>query len=156
MTNVVTLHLDSLAVVYKELGIEKYVHALGHNDPGLSGNGWDGIRCREEVEKSHFKHIARMAKKLEGIPEGNGSMLDNTLIVYLSCSGGAHHDGQKDWPFVLVEGMAKKLKMGQYLEFSSYKENGHRTIANLYLSFMEAAGMNSLQPLANSTAVFDT
>ena len=64
-----------------------------------------------EVEKSHFKHIAKMAKTLEGIPEGNGNMLDNTLIVYMSCSGGAHHDGQKDWPFVLVGGMAKKLKM---------------------------------------------
>lgn len=40
-------------------------------------------------------------------------------------------------------GMAKKLKMGQYLEFSGYKEKGHRTIANLYLSFMQAAGMNA-------------
>jgi hypothetical protein len=124
MTNVVSLHLDSLAVIYKELGIEKYVHALGHNDPGLSKN-------------------AKMAKKLESIPEGNGNMLDNTLIVYTSCSGGAHHDGQKDWPFVLVGGMAKKLKMGQYLEFSGYKEKGHRTIANLYLTFMQAAGINA-------------
>jgi hypothetical protein len=143
MTNVVSLHLDSLAVIYKELGIEKYVHALGHNDPGLSGNGWDGARCRMEVEKSHFKHIAKMAKTLDAIPEGNGNMLDNTLIVYLSCSGGAHHDGQKDWPIVLVGGMAKKLKMGQYLEFSGYKEEGHRTIANLYLTFMHAAGINA-------------
>jgi len=145
MTNVVSLHLDSLGVTYKELGIEKYVHALGHNDPGLSENGWDGARCRKEIEKSHFKHIANMARTLEGIPEGNGNMLDNTLIVYLSCSGGAHHDGQKDWPFVLVGGMDKKLKMGQYLEFSGYKEKGHRTIANLYLSFMQAAGMNPPQ-----------
>ena len=143
MTNVVSLHLDNLAVVYKELGIEKYVHALGHNDPGLSGNDWDGVRCRKEIEKSHFKHIARMARTLEGIPEGNGSMLDNTLIVYLSCSGGAHHDGQKDWPFVLLGGMAKKLKMGQYVEYAGYKEKGHRTIANLYLTFMHAAGMNA-------------
>jgi hypothetical protein len=56
-----------------------------------------------KVGKSHFKHIAKMAKTL------NGNMLDNTLIVYLSCSGGAHHDGQKDWPFVLVGGMLKQL-----------------------------------------------
>ena len=70
-------------------------------------------------------------------------MLDNTLIVYLSCSGGAHHDGQKDWPFVLVGGMAKKLKMGQYVEYAGYKDQGHRTIANLYLTFMHAAGINA-------------
>lgn len=143
MTNVVSLHLDNLAVIYKELGIQKYVHALGHNDPGLSGEGWDGVRCRMEVEKSHFAHIAKMAKKLDSIPEGNGSMLDNTLIVYVSCSGGAHHDGQLDWPFVLVGGMAGKLKMGQYIEYPKYKDEGHRTIGNLYLSLMQAAGMNA-------------
>ncbi|MFT5498365.1 MAG: hypothetical protein ACI9TH_003777 [Kiritimatiellia bacterium] len=143
MTNVVTLHLDNLAVVYRELGIQKHVHALGHNDPGLSGDGWDGVRCRTEVEKSHFKHIANMASKFDSIPEGNGSMLDNTLIVYVSCSGGDHHDGQLDWPFVLVGGMANKLNMGRYIEYPKYKDAGHRTISNLYLSLMHAAGMNA-------------
>ena len=70
-------------------------------------------------------------------------MQRNTLIVYLSCSGGAHHDGQKDWPFVLLGGMEKKLKMGQSFEFSGYKEKAHRTIANPYLSFMHAAGIEA-------------
>jgi hypothetical protein len=143
MTNVLTLHLDNLAVIYKELGIQKHVHALGHNDPGLSGEGWDGVRCRMEVEKSHFTHIAKMAKTFDRIPEGNGTMLDNTLIIYTSCSGGAHHDGQLDWPFVLVGGMAGKLKMGQYIEYPKYKDKGHRTLGNLYLSLMHAAGMNA-------------
>ena len=76
-----------------------------------------GVCCREEIEKSHFKHIAKMDKTLKGIPKGNRSMRDNILILYLSCFVGAHHDGQKDWPFVIVEGMAKKLKMGQHLKF---------------------------------------
>jgi hypothetical protein len=37
--------------------------------------------------------------------------------------------------------MADKLRMGRYLEFPKYREGGHRTIGNLYLSFMHAAGM---------------
>jgi hypothetical protein len=92
-----------------------------------------------EVEKSHFAHIAKMATKLDSIPEGNGSMLDNTLIVYVSCSGGAHHDGQLDWPFVLVGGMARKLKMGQYIEYPKYKDEGHRTIVQP-LPLLDAGG----------------
>ena len=32
--------------------------------------------------------------------------------------------------------------MGRYLEFPKYREEGHRTIGNLYLSFMKAAGMD--------------
>ena len=35
------------------------------------------------------------------------------------------------------------MKMGKYIEFSGYKEKGHRTIANLYLSFMHAAGIEA-------------
>jgi|TARA_B110000196_G_C20953085_1_gene570277 hypothetical protein len=39
--------------------------------------------------------------------------------------------------------MANKLKMGRYIEYPKYREEGHRTIANLYLSLMLAAGMQT-------------
>ena len=70
-------------------------------------------------------------------------MLDNTMIVYLSCAGGQHHDGQRDWPFVLVGGMGDRLKSGRYIQYPSYQKRGHRTIANLYMSFMQAAGLET-------------
>ena len=37
--------------------------------------------------------------------------------------------------------MANKLNMGRYNEHLKHRETGHRTIANLYLSLMRAAGM---------------
>ena len=70
-------------------------------------------------------------------------MLDNTTIVYMSCAGGSHHSGQTDWPFVLVGGMQDRLKMGRYIQYPSYQKAGHRTIANLYLTLMQAAGMQT-------------
>ena len=70
-------------------------------------------------------------------------MLDNTMIVYMSCNGGDHHGGQADWPFVLVGGMAGKVRMGRYLEYPKYRAEGHRTIGNLYLSLMQAAGLST-------------
>ena len=143
MTNVVTLNVDNLGILYRELRIEKDVHSLGHNGAGNSGDGWDGIRCRVEIEKSHAQQLAKMATTLAATPEGNGSMLDNTLILYTSCSGGAHHDGQRDWPFVLLGGMANKLQLGRYIEYDQYKAPGHRTIANLYLTLMHAAGLKA-------------
>ncbi|HIK94960.1 MAG TPA: hypothetical protein EYG03_23695 [Planctomycetes bacterium] len=72
-------------------------------------------------------------------------MLDNTLIVYLSCASGDHHGGQADWTFILLGGMAGKLKMGRYMEYPKYQEKGHRTIANLYPSLMHAAGMEAAE-----------
>lgn len=143
LTNVITLRPDTLGVQYSGLGLSNSVHAIGHLQDGKASNGWTGHQARMEIEKVQLKSIAAMAKKLDGIPEGNGTMLDNTLIVYLSCAGGDHHGGQADWPFILLGGMAGKLKMGRYIEYPKYQEKGHRTIANLYLSLMHSAGMEA-------------
>ncbi|RCL34158.1 MAG: DUF1552 domain-containing protein [Verrucomicrobia bacterium] len=142
LTNVVTVRPDTLGVEYRELGISNSVHALGHLGENKATNGMNGNEARAAVERLHLDGIAEMAGKLDGISEGDGTMLDHTLIVYMSCSGGDHHGGQADWPFLLVGGSSGRLRMGRYLEFPKYREEGHRTIGNLYLSFMKAAGMD--------------
>lgn len=139
LTNVVTLRPDTLGTVYKGLGYTKGLHTLGHG--GDAGNGFDSPTARKHIDKHHLGLIARMAAKFESIPEGDGTMLDNTLIVYTSCAGGSHHGGQQDWPFVLVGGIANKLKAGQYLQYPTYQQRNHKTIANLYMSILQAAGI---------------
>ena len=143
LTNVITLRPDTLGVKYSELKLTNTVHALGHLQENKASNGWTGHQARMEVEKLHLKQIADMAEKFAGIPEGNGTMLDNTLIIYTSCSSGDHHCGGHDWPFILLGGMDRKLNMGRYLEYPKYGSKGHRTVGNLYLSLMQAAGMNT-------------
>jgi hypothetical protein len=143
LTNVITLRPDTLGVKYSELGLSNSVHALGHLQENKASNGWTGHQARMEVEKLHLKQIAKMAKKFAGIPEGNGSMLDNTMIVYMSCSSGDHHCAGHDWPTILLGGMGKKLNMGRYLEYPKYGSEGHRTVGNLYLALMHAAGMKT-------------
>ena len=142
LTNVITLRPDTLGVKYTELKLSNSVHALGHLQENKASNGWTGHQARMEVEKLHLKQIAKMAEKFASIPEGNGSMLDNTMIVYTSCSSGDHHCAGHDWPFVLLGGMGKRLNMGRYLEYPKYGSKDHRTVGNLYLSLMQAAGLN--------------
>ena len=43
-----------------------------------------------------------MAEKLNAIPEGNGTMLDNTLIVYVSDNSDKHHSSATEWPMVVL------------------------------------------------------
>ena len=152
LTNVITLRPDTLGVKYTELGLSNSVHALGHLQDNKASNGWSGHQARMEVEKLHLKQIAKMAKQLAGIPEGNGSMLDNTMIVYMSCSSGDHHCAGHDWPVILLGGMNKKLKMGRYIEFPKYGTKGHRTVGNLYLSLMQAAGMKTSETFGQMDA----
>ncbi len=143
LTNVITLRPDTLGVKYSELKLSNSVHALGHLQENKASNGWTGHQARMEIEKLHLKQVAKMAKKFAAIPEGNGSMLDNTMIVYTSCSSGDHHCAGHDWPLILLGGMGKALKTGRYLEYPKYGTKGHRTVGNLYLSLMQAAGMKT-------------
>lgn len=145
LTNVITLRPDTLGVKYTELKLTNSVHALGHLQDNKASNGWTGHQARMEVEKLHLKQIAKMAEKFASIPEGNGTMLDNTLIIYTSCSSGDHHCAGHDWPFILLGGMNHKLNMGRYLEYPKYGSEGHRTAGNLYLALMQSAGMNTAE-----------
>ena len=68
-------------------------------------------------------------------------MMDNTLIVYLSDSAEGHHPLCQEWPFILIGDLGGRLKLGnRYLRYPWYGNSGHRTIANLYLSLLEAVG----------------
>jgi|TARA_B110000914_G_C15509338_1_gene469952 hypothetical protein len=76
-----------------------------------------------------------VAIKLKAMPEGNGTMLDNTLIIYLSDAAEKHHGNCLECPFILLGGLA-----GRYLQYPGYGTEGHRTIANLYNTLMHAVG----------------
>ena len=142
LTNVVTLRPDTLGTLYQDLGFQTLgLHAIGHGAELPSG--LNSHQMRKQVDAYHMGLLAKMAQTFERIPEGNGTMLDNTLIVYLSCAGGKHHGGNTDWPAILLGGCGDKLKMGQYLQYPSYKNAGHKTLGNLYLSLLSAGGMES-------------
>lgn len=142
LTNVVTLRPDTLGAQYQGLGANLLgVHAIGHG--GGIPEGPDSPELRRRIDGYHLKLIAKMAKRLASVPEGSGTMLDNTLIVYTSCAGGKHHGGNTDWPFVLVGGNAGTMRTGRYLQLPSYGKKGHRTIGNLYLSLLHSGGIET-------------
>lgn len=141
LTNSVTIasgggHQNYLA--WPDLGIPIGGHGVGH------GETVEGLTTEEihiKVRQYHCKLIAHMASKLASIREGDGTMLDNTLIVYLSDSGESHHPNLKLWPVVLLGGVGSKLKPGgRYLQLPFYGAKTHRTMSNLYLTLLEAAG----------------
>lgn len=63
------------------------------------------------------------------------------------CSGGEHQGSTEDWPFVLLSDMAGTPRMGRYLGYPIYREAGHRSNANLHLSLLHAAGMETPETL---------
>ncbi len=148
LTNVVTFDADDLEGHYSGLGLgEKSLHGIGHladdfkvgRDSNFA-DGTDGVGARNIVRKFQLDLIAGLAKKLHAVPEGNGNMLDNTLIVLLSDAGQQHHANYQSFPMVLVGNLGGKLQTGRFLNYPSYEQEGNRTLGSFYLSLLAAAG----------------
>lgn len=137
LTNVV--HFDASGMEgyhWKELNLETDAGTVGHMHPGQKR---DDIYM--PVRDLEAGQIADMAGRLAAIKEGNGTALDNTLIVWMSDSGEEHHGFCKEWPVVLVGGLGGRLKTaGRFLQFPAYQNPGHRTIRNFYLALLRAVG----------------
>ncbi len=136
LTNVVTIDAAGGVGAYhtwKELGVEVDGHGIGHMD------GPD--KYSVPIRKFHAQRVADLAKRLDSIKEGDGTMLDNTLIVWMSDSGEAHHGFCNEWPMVLVGNLGGRLKTaGRFLQYPKYQAAGHRTVANFYLALLHAVG----------------
>jgi len=144
LTNVLTLSsaagIRDFDICFKGLGLTKGKHHTGH---GGGQNGMDYNGVYNFIRRFHFEQIAKLCKRLESIPEGNGTMLDNTVIVYLSDGAEAHHSRTWEWPFILIGNAGGKLKTGRYVDYPGYGMLGHRTTANLYTTFLNLAGNNA-------------
>ncbi len=93
----------------------------------------------------HFEQIAYFAQKLKAIPEGTGSMLDNTIIfVGSEISQGHQHERM---PFLTIGGKNLGVRGGRYLTYPGGRptakqgREGAATQAQLYVSFLNALGL---------------
>lgn len=112
---------------WKGLGISDSGHGLGHVDQ--PGNAiWTKIR------NYNCEMLVKLMKALEAVPEGTGTMMDNTLIVYSSNNAEKQHSDGANWPFVLLGNAGGRFKTGQY---THVKE---RPINDLYTTFLRGVG----------------
>lgn len=142
LTNVLTIASGCgdpyFGVKFTGLGINFGKHGIGH---GGSYNGMSSQELSSKIRHFHFELMAKLARQLQSVPEGDGTMLDNTVIVYLSDAAEAHHSRCWEWPFVVLGDLGGALKTrGRFLCYPAYGEPGHRTVANLYTTFLHAAG----------------
>ena len=126
------------SVKFNGLGIEIGKHGIGH---GGSFQNWTAADMTNMIRRFHCQLLARTIKQLEAIPEGDGTMFDNTTIVYLSDAAEGHHSRCWEWPFVVIGNAGGRLKVdGRCMMFPDYGSDGHKTINNLYCTFLHAAG----------------
>lgn len=141
LTNVMTISsaagVRDFDICFTGLGLKKGKHHIGH---GGSENGKTWFELSDMIRRFHFEQIAKLARKLDAVREGDGTMLDNTVIVYLSDGAEGHHSRCWEWPMVVLGNIGGTLKTGRYIDYPAYGYRGHRTTANMYVTLLQLAG----------------
>jgi hypothetical protein len=102
------------------LGIQEGQHDLSH-EPNSNADAQDKLT---RINKWYCSEIAYLAKRLADTPEpgGQGSLLDNTLILWTNELGEGNSHTLHDIPFVLI-GNGLDFKMGRSLKFAHVPHN---------------------------------
>jgi hypothetical protein len=134
-TNVVTIAsgLCTVGGTWTGWGATTTGHTLGHTSQ-LENPDWLKIR------RANMAMLVRIMKELESVPEGKGTMMDNTVIVYTSCAAESQHSTGNRWPFLLLGNLGGKLRTGRYLHYPLEPKAKSRTINALYTTLLHAVG----------------
>ncbi len=112
---------------YPMIGVNDGHHHLSHHQ-----NKQDWIDQLKKVDKYLVGHFARFLEKLDGIREGNGTLLDQSMIVYGCAIGDGNRHNHNDLPIVLAGRGGGSITSGRHL---SYPKN--TPLNNLFLSLLD-------------------
>jgi len=131
---------------WKGLGVEQQGHNLGHMKQP-DNPIWIKIR------QYNSRMLVKLMQELEKVPEGSGTMMDNTLIVYTSNNADSQHASGKNWPVMLLGNCDGAFKTGRFTQL-----DGKRPINALYTSILRASGVQSdrFNMSEKMTAKFDS
>jgi hypothetical protein len=129
-TRVCTLKLnnDHSSLRFPHLKIDYMIHhLLSHT------NSADWLK----VNQFFTQQVAYIASKLDKVQEGERTLLDNSMILYLSSMMTGNHENQQ-LPVVLLGKGGGKIETGRALD---YLKKPNRKMCSLYLSLLDKAGV---------------
>ena len=132
ITNVLTIGSGRGEIFgsWKGLGVEKQGHNLGHMTQ-KDNPIWIKIR------QYNSRMLVKIMEELESVPEGSGTMMDNTLIVYTSNNADKQHTNGANWPVMLLGNCGGIFKSGCFTHVE-----GKRPINTLYSTILGSVGVS--------------
>ena len=133
-TRVATLLLcrDLSGLFYPFLDVRLAHHPASHDDRS---------DAYERVSRYYVSQLAYLAGRLAAMPEGDGTVLDHSCLMFLSNMwSGSQHDSTK-LPLVLVGGLGGTLATGRVLDYTA-RGDDNRKLCSLYLSLADRLGLD--------------
>lgn len=115
---------------YREIGVPDAHHGLTHH----RGNE-EWIEKIRKINTYHVEQFAYFIDKLSKTPDGDGTLLDSSMIIYGSGIADGNRHTHHDLPVLLAGGGNGTLKSGRHVKYAS-----ETPMANLFLSMLDLAG----------------
>jgi hypothetical protein len=131
---------DNDYTAYPWLGINDDHHMLTHSEPTDTA-AWEKVM---KIRVWYAEKFALLLDKLDAIKEGNGTLLDNSLVVWGSELGHGQTHSFKSTPFVIAGGAAGAIPVGRYLEYNEQVEHNR-----LLVAMCNAMGLSDVQKFGN-------
>jgi hypothetical protein len=129
---------------YPEIGISDLHHTLSHHQ-----NDAAAIEKLFRINVYHMKLFAYFLDRMRSTPDGDGSLLDHSIILYgSSLSNGNTHE-HDNLPLLLAGGGRGQLKGGRHIRYP----NG-TPMTNLHIAILDKLGL-PLERLGDSTGKLD-
>ena len=130
--------------VFPASGIREPFHNLSHHS-----NVPENIARLAQLNQYHAKTFAYMVEKLHGSPDGEGNLLDHSLLLYGSGMSNSNQHDHAPLPIVLVGGAAGKLKGGRHIHVPA-----NTPLSNLQVAMLHKLGIEE-QSFGDSTGVVE-
>ena len=129
---------------YANVGVPEGHHAISHHrgDPEL-------VAKKARIDTYHVQLLAEFAAKLHATPDGDGSLLDHSLVLYGSGMGDGNLHRHSDLPCLMLGKLGGTLKTGQHV---AYPDGTPMT--NLLLTLLDKVGAR-IDQLGDSTGLLD-
>ncbi len=146
ITRVVTFQLarETSNRTYPEIGVSDPHHPLSHH-----GNDPEKVARMAKINAFHVSLFAYYLERLKATPEGNGSLLDHSLILYGSGIGNPNIHDHTNLPILVAGGAAGGMKGNRHLRYDKPVP-----LANLHLSLLNKVGVN-IDSFADSSGKID-
>ena len=135
---------DGSGRVYPGSGVDTGFHTASHH-----GTAEETIRRFGEINKFHVSMLPYFLDKLKNATEGDGSLLDKTLIFYGSPMANANVHNHRNCPLLLFGKGNGALEGGLHV-----KAANDTPMANVMLSVMHRLGMDDVKTFGDSTGEF--
>ncbi len=116
---------------FPKLGISEAFHPASHHQ-----NSPARLEALAKINTHHVSLVTHLLERLKATPDGDGNLLDHSLILYGSAMSNSNIHNHSPLPVFLAGGAAGKLKGGRHIK---YPEN--TPMSNLLLTILNKAGV---------------